>query len=272
VMRRFRAGTTDLLVATDVAARGLDIPHVSHVINYDVPSAPDAYVHRIGRTGRAGREGVAITLAEPREHRLLRNIEQLIGQRIPVEAVPTVMDLRARRLETTRASLRELLLGGDLDSYRVAVESLAMEFDLMDIALAAVKLAHEAEGPGGTAELLPEMPAPQRKPSGARRVRPERPPRSRARKARSAAGRRSGDVTRLHIGLGRRAGLRPQDLVGAIANEARMDARGIGAIDIADRFSVVEVPNEAADEIIHALSGTTIRGKRVRVRREGETS
>jgi ATP-dependent RNA helicase DeaD len=255
VMRRFRAGTTDLLVATDVAARGLDIPHVSHVINYDVPSAPDGYVHRIGRTGRAGREGVAITLAEPREHRLLRNIEQFTRQRIPVEPIPTVLDLRARRLETTRAALRELLVGGDLDSYRVAVESLSAEFDVMDIAAAAVKLAHEAGGDREEADIPePTAPAPRRRATPGPR--------------RSTGHRRPGEITRLYIGLGRRAGVRPQDLVGAIANEARMDARGIGTIDIADRFSVVEVPDESADDIIHALSGTTIRGKRVTVRRD----
>src|SRR5204862_6466061 len=96
VMRRFRDGPSELLVATDVAARGLDIEHVSHVVNFDVPSAPEAYVHRIGRTGRAGRAGVAITLAEPREHRQLRTIEQLTKQKIEIAAVPTVADLRAR--------------------------------------------------------------------------------------------------------------------------------------------------------------------------------
>ena len=264
VMRRFRAGSTDLLVATDVAARGLDIPHVSHVINYDVPSAPDAYVHRIGRTGRAGREGVAITLAESREHRQLRSIEQLTRQRIQVEPVPTVMDLRAQRLESTRATLREILLGGDLDSYRVAVESLADEFDVMDIATAAVKLAHEADGARSEVEI-PALAPPAEKPRrGA--------PRMGAPRKRAPRGRAAPSVTRLYIGLGRRAGVRPQDLVGAIANEARIDARGIGAIDITDRFSVVEVPDEAADEIIHALSGTTIRGKRVNVRRDREES
>src|SRR5438046_6975549 len=98
-MRRSRDGTAAPLIATDVAARGLDIEHVTHVVNFDVPSAPDAYVHRIGRTGRAGREGVAITLAEPREHRQLRNIEQATKQKIAVEAVPTIVDLRAKRLE-----------------------------------------------------------------------------------------------------------------------------------------------------------------------------
>ena len=110
VMKRLRAGTTELLIATDVAARGLDIEHLTHVVNYDVPTAPEAYVHRIGRVGRAGREGVAITLAEPREHRLLRNIERITKQKIEVAKVPTVADLRARRLELTRAALREAIL------------------------------------------------------------------------------------------------------------------------------------------------------------------
>src|SRR5690606_36420718 len=94
VMKKFRANTSDLLIATDVAARGLDVQHVSHVVNYDVPSAAEAYVHRIGRTGRAGRTGTAITMAEPREHRMLRNIERVTGQSIETAPVPTVADLR----------------------------------------------------------------------------------------------------------------------------------------------------------------------------------
>ena len=109
VMGRLRNGTADLLIATDVAARGLDVDQLTHVINYDVPSAPDAYVHRIGRVGRAGREGVAITLAEPRELRLLGNIERTTGRPIPIEKVPSVADLRARRLEATTGALREAL-------------------------------------------------------------------------------------------------------------------------------------------------------------------
>jgi ATP-dependent RNA helicase DeaD len=144
VMKRFRTNKTDLLIATDVAARGLDIDHVSHVFNYDVPTAPDAYVHRIGRTGRAGREGVAITFVEPREHRLLRNIQWATQQKIQTATIPTFSDLLHRRLELTRASLREAVLAGDLDPFRSIVEELASELDLMDVAAAAVKLAHEA--------------------------------------------------------------------------------------------------------------------------------
>ena len=115
VMNRVRAGKTDLLMATDVAARGLDIEHVSHVVNYDLPADPESYVHRIGRTGRAGRIGTAITLADPREHRLLRTIERFTKQKIDVHPVPTVKDLRARRLELLTATLRERLAAGDFD-------------------------------------------------------------------------------------------------------------------------------------------------------------
>ena len=118
VMAQFRAQQADLLVATDVAARGLDIDHLSHVVNYDVPSAPEVYTHRIGRTGRAGRTGVAITLAEPREHRLLRSIEHFTKARIDIGVLPTVADLRARRLDLTRASLREQLVAGNFDTFR----------------------------------------------------------------------------------------------------------------------------------------------------------
>src|SRR6478672_11007368 len=146
VMGRLRAGTADLLVATDVAARGLDIDQLTHVVNYDVPSAPEAYVHRIGRVGRAGREGVAITLAEPREHRQLKTIERVSGAPIAVEKVPTVADLRARRLEMTRSAIEELLVEGDLDRFRVVLDALTDEHDVVEIALAAVKLAHEASG------------------------------------------------------------------------------------------------------------------------------
>ena len=268
VMRRFREGTTELLIATDVAARGLDVESVSHVVNFDVPSAPDAYLHRIGRTGRAGREGVAITLAEPREHRLLRNFERLTRQKIQVETVPTIVDLRARRLELVRGSLRETLLGGDLEQHRVVVESLAEEFDVLDVAAAAVKLAHEATVGGTQDEEVPEeIPSapPPREPRK-RDSRDGRTPRpARAKRQRSFA---DADVTRIYIGLGRKAGMRPADLVGAIANEAGIDARAIGAVDIADRFSLVEVPDEAVDEIIGALRNTTIRGKKVVVRRD----
>jgi ATP-dependent RNA helicase DeaD len=285
VMRRFRDGASELLVATDVAARGLDIEHVSHVVNFDVPSSPDAYIHRTGRTGRAGREGVAITLSEAREHRLLRNIEQATKRKISIESVPTIHDLRARRLDLTRASLEEVLVAGELDSYRVIVESLAEEYDVLDIAAAAVKLADTAEeGDASSDEEIPNAAIPRRderpdresrgRDAGkakSRHARDDRPVRDEKPRRNKADTRRrdSGDVTRVYIALGRKAGVRPGDLVGAIANEAGLDSRDIGAIEIADRFSLVEVPESATDEVIRALRATTIRGKRVMARRDG---
>jgi ATP-dependent RNA helicase DeaD len=148
VMARLRSQAIDLLVATDVAARGLDIDQLTHVVNYDVPSAPESYVHRIGRVGRAGREGTAITLAEPREHRMLKTIERATKRPIAIEKLPTVAKLRAMRLELMRTELRESLLkdDGDLNAFRAVVGPLGAEFGLFEVALAAVKLAHEASG------------------------------------------------------------------------------------------------------------------------------
>ena len=274
VMKKFRANTVDLLIATDVAARGLDVQHVSHVVNYDVPSAAEAYVHRIGRTGRAGREGVAITLAEPREHRLLRNIEHQTKQKIEIAAVPTVADLRARRLELTRASIRETVLAGDLDHYRVVVDSLAQEFDIMDVAAAAVKQA-DAKESGSDDEEIPTVAL---RPESTARPGRDRGPLSRASGDRGEKPRRGKrepitpdwNVARLYVGAGRNAKVRPADLVGAIVNEAGVDPRAIGAIQITDRFSLVEVPEEIADEIIGTLRASTIKGKRVPVRRDRE--
>jgi ATP-dependent RNA helicase DeaD len=143
VMQLFREGHADLLIATDVAARGLDIEHLSHVINYDAPPSPESYIHRIGRTGRIGREGVAITLVDPREKSLMRNIEAFTRQRVEIVDLPSAADLRVRRLDATREALRERLAGGGLDDFRAVVDALAPEFDVRDIAAAAVRMAHE---------------------------------------------------------------------------------------------------------------------------------
>ena len=267
VMKLMRSEALDLLVATDVAARGLDIQHLTHVVNFDVPSAPAAYVHRIGRTGRAGREGVAITFAEPREHGLLRNIERLTRQRIEIATVPTVVDVRARRLDVTRAAIRDTILAGELDGYRVVVEALADEFDPIEIATAAVRLAHEAAA-GATPEDEPDIPASAGRDAPAR-GRTARggadadKPRPRKRSATPAA-----DVVRIYIGAGRKNNMRPADLVGAIANESGIDARTIGTIEIADKFSLVELPDHVADQVVNALRATKIKGKRLTVRRD----
>jgi ATP-dependent RNA helicase DeaD len=269
VMKLFRAGKVDLLVATDVAARGLDIERVSHVINYNTPCAPEAYVHRIGRTGRLGRAGVAITLVEPREHRLLRNIEGLTKQKIEIATLPTVAEVRARRLELTQAALRERLLEGNLDDVRGVVESLGNEFDILDIAAAAVKMAHTAVLSGDNIREIPSLVETKRaKPrrGGRPGVVAERP-RDGSRR-RDFDKRSSGTLTRIYIGAGRQTGIRPGDVVGAIAGEAGIDSRVLGAVEIADRFSLVEVPEQLATTIIKALRATNIRGQKVSVRRE----
>ncbi|NMO22674.1 DEAD/DEAH box helicase [Pyxidicoccus fallax] len=268
VIKQLKSQGTDLLVATDVAARGLDIPRLSHVVNFDVPNAPETYVHRIGRTGRAGREGVAITLVEPREHRLLRNIERVTGQRIEVATVPTVADLREKRQEMIRASLRETLVAGELDRLRGVVEDLASEFDPMDIAAAAVKLLQEAqdEGREGKEEEIPVVAPPAERPG--KPAGPGGPRGRQERGGKARGGPPSWDITRLWIGAGRRAGMRPADLVGAIAGEAGLDSSRIGAIQIGDSFSLVEVPEPDANRIIAALKETTLRGRKVIVRKD----
>src|SRR5690606_22875611 len=261
-MQRFRSGKADLVIATDVAARGIDIDHLSHVVNYDMPSTPEVYVHRIGRTGRAGRTGTAILLVEPREHRLLRSLENATKRKIEVAQLPTVADLRAKRLELVRASIRERLLDGDLDDVRVVVQSLAEEFDIVDVAAAAVKLAQAASGTDDAQELdVPEVPGSRFAPGRARKAAP----------VSGRGARDGGPVVRLFVSAGRKAGVRPADLVGAIVNEAGVKARDLGTIEIADRFSLVEVPAEAADAIVTAMRRTTVRGEKVKVRRDRAT-
>jgi ATP-dependent RNA helicase DeaD len=283
VMKKLRGGHAELLVATDVAARGLDISHLTHVINYDVPSAPESYVHRIGRVGRAGREGVAITLAEPREHRLLRSIEQLTKRKLDIGRVPTVADLRTRKLEMLRASLRETLLANGSDRYGVVVESLADEFDPMEIAAAAARMAHEAMG--GDVEDGEDIPdvslwseRPARGHDHGNRARsgkdrkwargPDDAGRGRSYRGGPPGGALTGGSTRLFIGAGREAGVRPGDLVGAITGEAGISGREIGAIEIAERFSIVEVADEVAGQVVDSLRGGKIKGKKVTVRRD----
>jgi ATP-dependent RNA helicase DeaD len=292
-------------------------------------------VHRIGRTGRAGREGVAITLVEPREHRLLRNIEQLTKQKIEVATVPTPMDVRARRLDLTRGALRAALEEGELDGYRVVADALASEFDPMDVAAAAVKLAHQTlqadaaqdeehippidltarrepwakagKGAGygasreaGYADKYANKHAEKRPARAWRDEGAGRAPRTGAAPAapfsgsaaasprRSAAGapaapghgarqpaararktpRGAATMVRVFVGAGRNAGLRPADIVGAIANEAGVSAREIGAIEIEDRFSLVEVSDHVAELAVQALRATSLRGQKVTVRRD----
>ncbi|HET9226049.1 MAG TPA: DEAD/DEAH box helicase [Thermoanaerobaculia bacterium] len=239
VIRRLRGGQAEIVVATDVAARGLDVERISHVVNYDMPHDVESYVHRIGRTGRAGRAGVAILFVAPRERRMLQDIERFTKQRIEPMRMPTQADVAARRVALFKESLRRTLKEGDLDLYLQLVEELAEEegLDMAEIAAAAARLARgdkplqvEIEPEAG------EVPPPD---SG---------------------------MVRLFLSAGRRAGVRPSDIVGAIANEAGVPGKAIGAIDIYDNFTFVEVPEEFRDQVLERMSRATIRGRPIDAR------
>ncbi|HEX4915853.1 MAG TPA: helicase-related protein, partial [Vicinamibacterales bacterium] len=238
VMQLFRGEKIEILVATDVAARGLDIEHVSHVINFDLPSAAEVYIHRIGRTGRIGREGVAITLAEPREQRFLKNIERLTKQKIEIGRLPSESDLRQRRMEALKESLRSRVAQGGLEEARGLIQSLAEELDVLDVAAAAILIA----GDGAERAPSPVVDEPAR-----------------------AARQPDGALRLLRISVGKEEGIRPGDLVGAIAGEAGISSSLIGAIKIHDDYSLAEVPEDVADEVVAALKRTKIRGHKVTV-------
>jgi ATP-dependent RNA helicase DeaD len=280
VMNSFRSGQTELLVATDVAARGLDIPSVSHVVNYDLPTSSEVYVHRIGRTGRAGREGSAITVLDPREQRLLWNIEQLTKAKIVVTQVPTIADLRTKRLARTKSAIEEVLAAGDLDQFKAVVASLAEQGDPLEVAAAALKLVFRVQGGErkeydipAVSNRPPERPSMARRPMGDPRADPRGRagavmPREGQGRSFSPPGRggRTAGTAKLYIGAGREAGIRAGDLVGAIANEAGLNSNVIGVVEVMDHFSLVEVPEVLAREIIDTLSRTRIKGQKVAVR------
>jgi ATP-dependent RNA helicase DeaD len=240
VMKRFREGLADLLIATDVAARGLDIETVTHVINYDMPWDVEQYIHRIGRTGRAGRTGDAITLVEPRERRNLRSIEQMTGAQIAPARIPSIADIRTRRRTAFRDNVRERLAKGDTEGQISTVEALTGEFDPMEIAAVALQLLWEATNNGIKGGDADEEIA-------------------------AEGGQPEAGMTRLFVGLGRQDGLRPGDLVGAIANECGLTGKAVGAIDILPKTAFVEVPSAEAENVIAALSNTKLRGKKVKV-------
>jgi len=305
VMQLFRSGQADVLVATDVAARGLDIDQISHVVNFDLPMTPDVYVHRIGRTGRAGREGMAISLVDPRQHRALRQIEGATRSKIQILPVPTEADLQARRLDTTLATVRAQITEGGLERARQVVDQLAQEFDVLDVAAAAIRLLHDDVAGSGPAaprgrgrkpaadtdgaaagpsldEALAAASAPKRRSSTTGRDDAERPHRRSRDDERGPAGASSrgprpgrpgqrgaaGPKVVLSINIGRSAGVRPADLVGAIAGEADVDSSVIGAIRIGDEFSLVEIPESLATRVMVSLRQAKVRGRRVTVRRD----
>ena len=294
VMNRLRSGNAELLVATDVAARGLDVEQLTHVFNYDVPAAPESYVHRIGRVGRGGREGVAITIADPREGRQLSAIERSTKQKIRIETLPTSDDLRGKRLEVTKAALERTCRDGDLDQYRGVFGALTNEFDFDRVALAAIKMAHintvgeadeqEIPQPGFSGKSDGKKPREGKGSRGRDRHRDDEQGSGGKKHGgksnydrkegfdrnegfdRKGSGKSSAGKKRIYISLGKDAGVRPQDIVGAIANEAGLRGSDVGGIDISDRFTTAEVPADSAKKVIAALSRTRIQGRKVKAR------
>ncbi|MCC7220772.1 MAG: DEAD/DEAH box helicase, partial [Candidatus Contendobacter sp.] len=260
-IEQFKTGGLDIVVATDVAARGLDVQRISHVINYDIPYDTEAYVHRIGRTARAGRAGDAILFVAPREMRMLRAIEKATRQTLEPMQPPTREAIAGRRLAQFKQQISEILSAQDLDFFYQVIGEIEEEQEISthDIAAALTWLAQrdrplQFEGKADPKEpedvpARPERAFRESKPEGRR----ERRPRN--------AGRDSADLDKIRyrIEVGREQGATPQNIVGAIANEAGVESRYIGRIEIFDDYSTVDLPDGMPAEIFQHL-------RRVRVR------
>lgn len=234
VMRKFRTNEVELLVATDVAARGIDVDNVTHVINYDIPQDPESYVHRIGRTGRAGKRGLAITLVTPREFKLLKQIERETKTAMVSREVPTLADVAERQAEIWRNRLVETIQSGGLGHYRAILGNMVDEYDPVDIACAALKLssAGELQTEEGEEYDFGETGA-------------------------------GPGMVRFFVNIGRGAHIGPSDLVRAISEEAGVPGQVVGKIDIFDRFTFVEIEEDAAPFVYEAMRKGRINGSRI---------
>jgi ATP-dependent RNA helicase DeaD len=263
-VERLRDGKTDILVATDVAARGLDVKRVSHVINYDIPYDTESYVHRIGRTGRAGAAGEAILFVAPRERRMLRSIEKATGQRIDPMDLPSVHDINFRRTERFKSGVRDAIAQDDLSLYYRLVSELEQEEDLdaLQIAAALARLAQ-----GDVPLLLDPKAEPRAVTRGARaesvQAGAARPERQRPQKVLETEALPLKDypevqMQRFRVAVGYQHGVKPGNLVGAIANEAELESRYIGHIEIFDDFSTVDLPAGMPDETLRDLQNAWV--------------
>ncbi|QGZ41002.1 ATP-dependent RNA helicase CsdA [Pseudoduganella flava] len=273
---QLKEGKIDILVATDVAARGLDVERISHVVNYDVPYDAESYTHRIGRTGRAGRSGEAILFITPRERNLLKTIERATRQPIKPMDLPTIQAVNDVRVAKFKDQITEILAAGGLEQYRTLVEEYEREHDVpaADIAAALALLAR-----GNTPLLLDKKAEkgwhdgdkPQRERE--ERVRPDREPREprpeRARKERIAREPEPGMAT-YRIEVGYEDGVKPGNIVGAIANEGGVDSQYIGRIEIFDDYTVLDMPADLPADVLGKLGDVRVAGRPMRIRREGE--
>ncbi len=269
MIERLKKGSLDILVATDVAARGLDVERISHVVNYDIPYDTEAYIHRIGRTGRAGRRGDAILFVAPRERRMLNAIEKATRQKIEPLELPSTEMVNNKRIADFKQSISDTLAAGELDFMQSMLEQYQQEHDVpaLEIAAALAKMSI------GDRQLLlkpekekPARPRPepkQRKDRGEPRQRKGRDePRQRKPQTRPAKG-----TERFRIEVGYQHEVKPGNIVGAIANEAGLDAQHIGHIDIHTEFSLVDLPTGMPDEVFQDLRKTWVCGQRLNISR-----
>ncbi|HRD67695.1 MAG TPA: DEAD/DEAH box helicase [Candidatus Competibacter sp.] len=256
-IEQLRGGSLDILVATDVAARGLDVQRISHVVNYDIPYDTEAYVHRIGRTARAGRTGDAILFVAPRELRMLRAIEKATRQPIERMPLPTQEAITGHRLAQFKQQLSDVLTSQDLGFFQEVVAEIEreQEIGLHDIAAALTYLAQRdrpfqfEDAIPIEVERAPARPEREAKPAGRR----ERPPRDSARHSADF------DKVRYRLEVGHQHGATPQNIVGAIANEAGIESRYIGRIEIHDDYSTVDLPDGMPKEIFQHLKKVRVR-------------
>ena len=271
-INRLKMGKLDIVVATDVAARGIDVDRITHVVNYDIPYDTESYVHRIGRTGRAGRSGNAILFITPREKKMLKIIEKATRQPIETMELPTAEVISAKRVAAFKDKIKSVITTGELDKFRELVESMVAEsttegsesLTAADIAAAVIKIWQKKQ------PLFPEL-----KPLEAPRERRERndnfgldrEEKSRLRKERNegANGVEEGYL-RYYLGVGRRDHVTPRDIVGAIAGEGNISSSNIGRIKLFDKFSTVELPETMPQEVLDILADMTIRGNESRFR------
>ncbi|WP_445768761.1 DEAD/DEAH box helicase [Rheinheimera sp.] len=271
-IRKMKANQLDVIVATDVAARGLDVERISLVVNYDIPYDSEAYVHRIGRTGRAGREGKAILFVSPRERRLLRTIEHATKQPIEQMSLPTGRVIEQRRIESFREQLAQTIETQDLSFFQTLINDWREKIETTenDLAAALLYLAQKDQ-PLNVASQFPEIREPHarggERDDRPRRERSDRPERSGERPDRGPRVKREmkGDYQTYRIEVGKEHGVRAGDIVGAIANEANIDSQFIGNIKLFDHFSTVELPAAIPNEIFQHLKKVYVRKQKLNI-------
>lgn len=266
-IRKMKANQLDIIVATDVAARGLDVERISLVVNYDIPYDSEAYVHRIGRTGRAGREGKAILFVSPRERRLLRTIEHATKQPIEKMSLPSGQVIEQRRIDSFREQLAQTIETQNLSFFQDLINDWREKVDATDADLAAALLyLAQKDQPLNVASQFPEIREPHARGERDDRQRRERSDRA-ERGERGPRVRREmkGDYQTYRIEVGKEHGVRAGDIVGAIANEANIDSQFIGNIKLFDHFSTVELPAAIPNEIFQHLKKVYVRKQKLNI-------